>query len=189
MGWMLKVGSVAGAMVLMCACGGQGAAGGNEGGSNGGSATSSQSPTTPSEPTQTAGSTMPCDPGRLRDKEGCPDPDPETGWVTAKDGALTLQPFRTLGNDREGRAYARKHDLDFPFPNDYLDVRDGPAHPLALASGTVCTGIVVVGYREPLKDRVVPCDEFVKAAEQQRVTSAVWSSGADVVQLSELYRP
>ncbi len=142
----------------------------------------------PAPPTE-----MPCNPGSGFPvaQEGCPDADPETGWLTARADELTLAPFRTLGNDAEGRAYARAHDLDFPFPNDYFDAPDGHPHSLTLAATTVCTGIIRVGYHEPLEDHAVPCRALVKAAADARrpVPVAVWRDGDAVVQVSELYRP
>lgn len=147
------------------------------------------SPTaTASEP---AGELMPCDPGSgfPVHKVGCPDLEPETGWLAARDHRLTLRPFRTLGNDEEGEAYARDHGEEYPFPNDYFDAPHGARHPLELTPGTVCTGIIRVGYREPLEDHVVSCDELVKVADERRLPVAVWLSGEEVVQVSELYRP
>ncbi|GAA1133310.1 hypothetical protein [Nocardioides aquiterrae] len=119
----------------------------------------------------------------------CPDPDPETGWLTAPSEQLTLKPFRTMVNDAEGKAYAGEHGADFPFLDDYFDAPDGASHPVRLAPGTVCTGIIVVGYREPLMDHVVSCADLVEVAAGRRVPVAVWSTGDTTVQLSELYRP
>lgn len=136
---------------------------------------------------------MPCDPssGFPVHKDGCPDPEPETGWLAASnDGlTLTLTPFRTLRNDAEGEAYAREHGKEYPFPNDYFDAPNGASHPLEISQRTVCTGIILVGYQEPLTDHVVACDELVKVAERRRVPAAVWFSGGKVIQASELYRP
>ena len=70
---------------------------------------------------------MPCNPGSgspLR-KDGCPDPKPDTGWLTASNDTLSLKPFRTLRNDAKGEAYARKHGEEYPFSNDYFDARTG----------------------------------------------------------------
>ena len=148
---------------------------------------------TSNSPQPTPSAEMPCNPGTgfPVDQEGCPDADPETGWLTATAGDLTLAPFRTLGNDAEGRAYARAHDLDFPFPNDYVDAPDGHPHRLTLTGTTVCTGIIRVGYREPLEDHAVPCRALVKGAADTRIPLpvAVWRDGDVVVQVSELYRP
>jgi hypothetical protein len=147
----------------------------------------------PGSPRPTPPAEMPCNPGTGFPvaQEGCPDTDPETGWLTASGDDLTLAPFRTLGNDAEGRAYARAHGLDFPFPNDYVDVRDGRPHRLVLARTTVCTGIIRVGYREPLEDHAVPCGALIKGAAHARMPLpvAVWRDGDEVVQVSELYRP
>lgn len=134
---------------------------------------------------------MPCDPGSgspIR-KIGCPDATPETGWLSASNGHLSLTLFRTLRNDLEGRAYAQRHGEDFPFRNDYFDAPTGASHPLGLASSTVCTGIILVGYREPLRDHVVPCEDLVGVADLRRVPIAAWVTGGEVVQVSELYRP
>ena len=92
---------------------------------------------------------MPCDPGSgfPLQKAGCPDPSPQTGWVSASNGHVSLSPFRTLGNDAEGEAYAVKHGEDYPFPNDYFDAPMGANHPLALTDSTVCTGIILSATR------------------------------------------
>lgn len=103
--------------------------------------------------------------------------------------SVSLTPFRTLGNDAEGEAYALDHGQEFPFPNDYFDAPNGAGHPLEFAPHTVCTGIIQVGYREPLKDHVVACDELVEGAARRRLPVAVWLSGGEVIQASELYRP
>lgn len=134
---------------------------------------------------------MPCNPGSgfpIR-QDGCPDPEPETGWLTATDDHLSLTPFRTLGNDAEGEAYAREHGAEYPFSNDYFDAPNGASHPLEITQGTVCSGIILVGYQEPLADHVVTCDELVKIAERRRIPTAVWYSAEQVIQASELYRP
>lgn len=133
----------------------------------------------------------PCDPGGgfPRQRAGCPDPSPETGWVSVgANGVLLLQPFRTYTDDEIGREYAESHDLDYPFSNDYLDAPIGDPRPLLLSRTTVCTGIVEVGHRDPLADHAVDCEEF-RHAGVDRVPAAVWRDGGRVVQLSELYRP
>lgn len=135
---------------------------------------------------------MRCDPGGgfPKARAGCPDPEPETGWLTLnRDGERVLEPFRTLGNDAEGRAYAEDRGLDFPFPNDYFDAPDGPAHEVVLEPDTVCTGIIRVGYREPLEDHVVECAALDEGAADRAVPVAVWSDGQRTIQVSELYRP
>jgi hypothetical protein len=142
--------------------------------------------------TTTTPSTVPCDPGGGHPvaKAGCPDPAPVTAWLDVEpDGGLVLHPFRTLGNDDEGRAYAQSHHLEFPFPDDYYDAPSGPPSTLDLDAETVCTGIIRVGYREPLADHAVDCGSLVDAAAQLRLTVAVWRDVDTVVQVSELYRP
>lgn len=153
----------------------------------GGAVETSQDVSTVASPA--TGEAVPCDPGLGSpvSTPGCPEP--TSGWVTVSDGEPVLTPFRTLGNDAEGRAYARERGVEFPFPNDYFDAADGAAGPVELSSGTLCTGVILVGYREPLTDRVVPCDELLDVAGRTPVPVAVWSSGGRVVQASELYRP
>jgi hypothetical protein len=134
---------------------------------------------------------MPCNPGSgfpVR-KSGCPDPEPESGWIQASDNGLSLTTFRTLRNDAEGEAYARVHGEEYPFPNDYFDAPTGDSQTLELTRDTVCTGIIQVGYREPLKDHVVTCKELTQVAERTRLPVAVWLSDGEVIQASELYRP
>ncbi|MCW2792696.1 MAG: hypothetical protein JWO76_1794 [Nocardioides sp.] len=134
----------------------------------------------------------PCDPGGgfPVPAPGCPDPEPETGWLTVgPDRALVLHPLRTYTNDAEGRAYAESHGLEYPFSNDYFDAADGAARPLSLDPETACTGIIRVGYREPLHDHAVDCADLIHAAARRRLTTAVWREGDRVVQVSELYRP
>ena len=134
---------------------------------------------------------MPCNPGSgspLR-KDGCPDPKPDTGWLTASNDTLSLKPFRTLRNDAKGEAYARKHGEEYPFSNDYFDAPTGTNSSLEFVDGTVCTGIIQVGYREPLKDHVVTCKELISVAEQAPLPVAIWHSKGEVYQASELYRP
>ena len=134
---------------------------------------------------------MPCDPGSgfPVHKDGCPDPEPETGWLAASNDSPSLTPFRTLGNDAEGEAYAREHGEEYPFSNDYFDAPNGASHPLEITQRTVCTGIILVGYQGPLADHVVSCDELVTVAARRRIPVAVWFSGDKVIQASELYRP
>lgn len=154
--------------------------------------TSTTAPTAAATTSPSPVVTPPCDPGGgfPKPKSGCPDPQPETGWLTRDaGGSLRLKPFRTLGNDAEGKAYAEQHGLEYPFPNDYYDAPTGPAHRLELAPDTVCTGIIVVGHREPLEDHVVDCAELVAAAARRRVPVAVWQADGHVLQASELYRP
>ncbi|HQR28339.1 MAG TPA: hypothetical protein PLP61_14955 [Nocardioides sp.] len=135
---------------------------------------------------------MPCDPGGgfPQPRRGCPDQHPTTAWLTAyEDGRATLEPFRTYVNDAAGRAYAREHDLEFPFPNDYHDAPVGAAFNVELSAQTVCTGIIVIGYREPLRDHRVSCDKLSVATQDRPVPAALWWDGDRVVQVSELYRP
>ena len=152
-------------------------------------ATESQSPR-PASSMPTA--SPPCDPGGgfPRDKSGCPDPDPETGWLSREQGEpLQLAPFRTYTVDAEGKAYAKEHGLGFPFLDDYYDAAEGPARRLDLGHDTVCTGIILVGHHDPLEDHRVECAAMVRAAASQLVPVAVWRDGDRVVQVSELYRP
>jgi hypothetical protein len=149
--------------------------------------TASQTP--PGEP---ATARFPCDPGGgfPRARKGCPDPRPGTGWLTQQAGGrLTVAPFRTYGNDAAGHAYARAHGVGFPFPNDYYDAPAGAPYVVRLDPRTICTGIIVVGYRDLLADHVVPCSELMAVASRQRVAVAIWRDGTGVVQASELYRP
>lgn len=145
------------------------------------------------EPTPpTAAEPLPCDPGFgfPRPRAGCPDPNPLTAWLDpGPDGRLVLHPFRTLGNDAEGRAYARSHGLEFPFPNDYYDAPSGRPQELVPGPDTVCSGAIRVGYREPLEDHAVDCAELVDVATQRRLTVAVWRADGVTAQVSELYRP
>ena len=120
--------------------------------------------------------------------DDCPDREPETGWLTVSGEQLMLKPFRTLLNDAERKAYANEHGEDFPFPNDYFNAPNGPSHPIQLAPGTVCTGIILVGNREPLKDHVVSWADLGEAAGK-RVPVAVWSTDDTTAQVSGLYRP
>ncbi|GAW50655.1 hypothetical protein PD653_2979 [Nocardioides sp. PD653] len=143
----------------------------------------------------TPGGTLrpPCDPsfGFPEPAPGCPDDSPETGWLTRRpsNGRLVLESFRSLSNDAEGEAYAERHGLDFPFPNDYYDAPQRSRHTLALGPDIVCTGIIRVDYREPLNDHPVDCTELVAAAGHRPLAVAVWRDGPSVVQVSELYRP
>jgi hypothetical protein len=135
---------------------------------------------------------MPCNPGGgfPKARAGCPTEEPETGWLRmTSEGKRVVKPFRTLGNDAAGRAYAESHGLEYPFSNDYFDAPDGSAHPVDLDAGTICTGIILVGYRDPLEDHVVPCTALDETAHKRRVPVAIWRSGQRVVQVSELYRP
>lgn len=137
-------------------------------------------------------SSPPCDPGFGLPKAaaGCPDPEPLTAWLDVdRAGRLELYPFRTLGNDPEGRAYARKHHLEFPFSNDYYDAPAGPPQAFGLAPGTACTGAILAGLGGPLADHPVDCAALAAATGRTRVPVAVWRVGHHVVQVSELYRP
>jgi hypothetical protein len=147
---------------------------------------------TPAEPPMPQGG-FPCDPGGGFPKPSatCPYGDPVTGTVTGFDGStVTLKPFHTYYNDAEGKAYAKKHHIDYPFLDDHYDAPDSPARTVEAAPDTICTGIIAVGYRDPMKDRKVPCSAYVKAVSRyQAVTSALWFDGQHLVQLSELFRP
>ena len=136
---------------------------------------------------------MPCDPGGgfPRQTKGCPDANPETGWLTSTaDGRLRLTHFRTLGNDSEGEAYAREHGLEFPFSDDHFDAPTGKADTLELQEDAVCTGIIRVHHAGAMEDQVVECSALVVAgADAPAMPIAVWRDGATVVQVSELYRP
>ena len=92
-------------------------------------------------------------------------------------------------SDDDGRRYAAAHGLAFPFPGDTLDVADGPAQALVLDARTVCTGVILVGYTEPLRDHPVACADLVEVAARRPVPVAVWRVGDRVLQASELYRP
>lgn len=123
-------------------------------------------------------------------KKICPDPEPETGVLELRrDGRLMLAPVRTYRTDDEGEAYAEAHDLAYPFSNDYLDVPAGSAYEIRPGLATICTGIIAVGYREPLGDHVVDCSALERALHRRGVLVALWRDGEVVFQISELYRP
>jgi hypothetical protein len=139
-----------------------------------------------------------CDPGGgfPQPKNGCPDPDPETGWLRVdRDGNLVLRLFHTYVNDAEGEAYAAAHGLEYPFSNDYYDAATGPRALITVPADAVCTGIIKVGYREPLRDHVVDCAELVEVVDAlpYPLHVAIWRDGdldnGTVIQVSELYRP
>ncbi len=134
---------------------------------------------------------MPCDPsfGDPKPKAGCPHDTLVTGWLQARDGALTLRLFRTLHSDAEGQAYAAEHDLEFPFPNDYYDAPTGKIRAVTLAPTTICTGAIQVGHMNG-EDNVVPCRKMANVAGRKpRLPVAVWGPLDQPVQVSELYRP
>lgn len=133
-----------------------------------------------------------CDPGlgHPNRSPSCPDPHPETAWLRSGPGEpLVLKPFRTFVDDAAGRAYARRHHLGFPFPDDYLDAPLPGSHPLRLSPDTVCTGSIRVGYRDPLSDHRVRCSLLVRAAAATPLPVAVWRVQGRPVQVSELFRP
>jgi hypothetical protein len=139
---------------------------------------------------------LPCDPGTgfPVPKDGCPDAEPETGWLKASDDGLVLTVFESLGNDAEGKAYAREHGEEYPYSNDYFDAPSGAKYPITLAEGTVCSGAILIRFADIDADadgwdHAVACSELVKVAAQRRVPVAIWRSGGKVVQASELYRP
>ena len=134
---------------------------------------------------------VPCDPGggAPTPVQTCPDATPLIGTLSSySPGQVVVQPVHVYGDDSEGRAYAQAHGLEFPFPDDYYQAVEGQPRSVTLTSATACTGIMVVGYREPLHDHVVPCEAFGEQ-QVQGVTVAVWRDGDQAVQLSELFRP
>jgi hypothetical protein len=133
-----------------------------------------------------------CDPGlgHPNPSPTCPDPRPETAWLRSRPGEpLVLKPFRTFIDDAAGRAYARRHHLAFPFPDDYLDAPLPGSHPLHITPDTVCTGSLRVGYRDPLQDHRVTCSLLVGAATETPLPVVVWRVNGHPVQVSELFRP
>lgn len=135
---------------------------------------------------------FPCDPGLGHPDPSptCPDHRPETGWLeTRPGGGLALERFRTLVDDAAGRAYAHRHHLAFPFPDDHLDAPLGGARSFSIPRGTVCTGSIRVGYREPLDDHRVSCGLLVRATSQAPLPVVVWRYDGRLRQVSELYRP
>lgn len=132
----------------------------------------------------------PCDPGGgfPRSRVTCPAAAMVGRLVSDDAGVVRIQPLHFYVNDAEGAAYAREHGLDYPFANDYYQVDEGAAATATVDPGTVCTGIIAAGYREPLGDHVVPCRAF-EAARVRGTTVAVWVDAGRLVQLSELYRP
>ena len=67
----------------------------------------------------------------------------------------------------------------------------GQPRPFHIAPRTVCTGIIRVGYREPLEDHVVECSELRDAVARlpSPIAVAVWCKDGRMFQVSELYRP
>lgn len=116
--------------------------------------------TRPAVPAEARAERPVCEPGHglPRPRSGCPDPHPQTGWLHSSGNARpSFQPFETLGNNAAGAAYAHERGLEFPFPDDYFDAATGTPHAFELDRRTMCTGIILVGYREPLDDHVVEC--------------------------------
>ena len=95
----------------------------------------------------------------------------------------------------EGRAWAREHGVEYPFPNDYHEELVGEPVAVEVRPQTVCTGAIAVG---PLRERgqgdhLVDCAGFARALaayDGRTVAVAAWTTDAEgLVQLSELYRP
>jgi hypothetical protein len=152
----------------------------------------SSSPSTPTADGSASSQGAPCDPGLGAPKpsSSCPSDRAQTAWLTrGTGGELALVPMRILGNDVQGKRYAAKHDLEFPFPNDSIAIPTGASRAVTLAPDTVCTSAALVKPRRPLTDHVVPCPALTAVAAQQGVLVAVWSDADRVVQVSELYRP
>ena len=145
-------------------------------------------------PTVTSGVAIPCDPGLgfPQPATTCPVEEPTIALLTsyAADGALTAQPLRVLTNGPEGKAWAKEHGVEYPFPNDYYQVPDGAPKTVRLTDTTVCTGVILVGYEEQLADHVVDCGAFRTPLRRLgEITVALWADAGGLVQLSELYRP
>jgi hypothetical protein len=116
-----------------------------------------------SKPTLDPGGDLPCDPG-LGDPQsppGCPGAYATGEVVIDDDGEVVLDPV------------------------------GGSPIRLDLSAVEVCSGAVLVGYREPLVDHVVPCSDFRLALEDgiPSIPAVMWEDGDRIVQLSELYHP
>lgn len=77
----------------------------------------------------------------------------------------------------DGRAYARTHRIEYPFVNDDFDAPAGASHPIDISSNAVCAESDLVGYEEPMQDRVVTCDALL-GVSQRHVPVAIWLAGA-----------
>jgi hypothetical protein len=106
----------------------------------------------------------PCDPGFgfPKPEPGCPDPHPLLGRVTSYDEDVVT-----------------------------LRTRGGAMRVVEVDEETVCTGVILVGYAEPLRDHRVGCAAFAAAIRRHGfgVPAALWFDDGRLVQLSELYRP
>ena len=111
--------------------------------------------------------------GRPRRTSTCPDSRLETAWLNG----LTIEPFRSLANGGEGRAYAEKHGLEFPFSNDTYDAPAVPGTSCRLGDDGRAPGSIVVGYQEPSKVPRRRVAELAAAAQQRRFPVAVWRDG------------
>lgn len=113
---------------------------------------------------------LPCDPGmgEPRPREGCPDPNPDIGWLLMDRAGVTW-----FDPGRSGT--------------------DGERIRVELPAVSTCSGVITVGYRVPLDDHLVDCGAFRDVLDESpglKIPVAVWSgSGVPILQLSELYRP
>jgi hypothetical protein len=100
---------------------------------------------------------------------------------------MIVQQFTTYLDNAAGKAYAKAHNVQYPFLDDHLDVEFGTQRIVTLDSRTACLGnIVLTGQND--HQQPVPCGAF---GGHKGLTMGIWWNPATGVaeSVNELYRP
>jgi len=110
--------------------------------------------------------------------------------VSVAGSKITVQRFHTYTNGAAGKAWAKAHGVEYPFPNDYYDADEGAKRTIVLDASTTCTGNVEMGKGPG--GAAMSCPAFLaQAAKHKGMPMGFWvlpgSSAAQAV--IEIFRP
>ena len=107
--------------------------------------------------------------------------------VSFSGSKIVVQPFRTYGNNAEGKAWAKAHGHPYPFMDDYFDADFGPKRTFLLNAGTACQGNVNTG--KPAEGAPIACSAFSKEIKDTPMGIWVRPGGSTAEAVIEIFRP
>jgi hypothetical protein len=108
--------------------------------------------------------------------------------VSVSGSKIVVQPFHTYTNGAAGKAWAKAHGVEYPFPNDYYDADQGAKRTVVLAKDATCVGNVQLG--KDAGGAAMACSAFLsQAAKHPGMPMGLWVTSSVAQTAIEIFRP